>query len=111
MTFIDVRHKDTGGETSISDEPGVLEWYESRGWEQFTPEPEPPFVPAVSESADTPGFVTLRNETLQVSHDFPNNAEALAGAADAGWTVPKPPKPALRKQTAPKPVDTSEKKE
>jgi hypothetical protein len=103
--LVNVRNKETGAIGQLSDEPGVLEWYAGRGWERYDPPAEKPFVPAHSPAGEpVPEFVTLHHAGIQASHEFPNNAEALAGATDSGWLPPKPPapEPKPRKQAAPK---------
>lgn len=92
--FVWIKNAETGGTTKIPDEPGVLDWYAGRGWKPYDPPAEKPFVPAHSPAGEpVPEFVTLHHAGIQASHEFPNNAEALAGAAESGWRVPAPPKP------------------
>ena len=94
MGWIYLEHKGTGGATRVSDEPGVLEWHEAHGWKQVD-EPEPvPFVPPKGDAP--PGdseWVELEHPATGGRHEFPNNPEALEGAYEAGWQLPKPPEP------------------
>lgn len=88
--WLHLEHEETGGTTSIPDDPAVLAAQEARGWRRVDP-PEPgPFVP-VKVNADPgadPEWVTLVHPDIKAQHDFPNNPDALAGAADAGWVAP-----------------------
>jgi hypothetical protein len=101
VDWLYLEHKETGGITRVADEPGVLEWHEARGWAKAD-EPEPvPFVPPKGDAP--PGddeWVELVHSVTGHHHDFPNNPEALQGAYEAGWELPKPPKPAKAKKSA-----------
>jgi hypothetical protein len=105
--WVYLEHSETGGKTSVPDDPEVLRAQEARGWVRVDP-PEPvPFVPAkVNEDPDAVAaqWVTLVHPDLDARHDFPNNPDALAGAAEAGWVEPNRdgsvPKPATAKRRA-----------
>jgi hypothetical protein len=102
MDWIYLENAETGGTTTVADEPGVLDFYESRGWKKAK-EPEPvPFVPPKGDAppADDEWVELTHSETGAV-HPFPNNPEALEGAYDAGWKLPEAEKPAkAAKKTA-----------
>jgi hypothetical protein len=99
--WIDLENEQTGGTTRIPDDPAVLAAHEGRGWRRVeVPEPGP-FVPAkvnVDPADVEAGWVELVHPDLpDARHSFPNNPDALAGAAEAGWvpankdgSVPKP---------------------
>lgn len=93
MTGVDwvyLEHDDLGP-IRVSDEPGVVERHESRGYRRADePTPEP-FVPAKDVPPAVDGFVPLVHPLLPgVVHDWPDNPEALQGAHDAGWRFPEP---------------------
>jgi hypothetical protein len=89
--WVDLRHDDTEGTTRVPDDESVLTWYEARGWTRYDPPAPAPFVPAGDNAAasgvpgDRAGFVELVHPDLDASHEFPNDPEALAGAALSGW--------------------------
>lgn len=88
--WVDLRNDGTGGTTRLPDDESVVTWYEARGWSRYDPPAAAPFVPASGEAAsgvpgDRAGFVELVHPDLDATHEFPNNPEALAGAAEAGW--------------------------
>jgi len=86
-------HKELGP-IRVSDEPGVVEWFESRGYARADEPEEKPFVPPKDAPPAVDGFVPLVHPLLPgVVHDWPDNPEALQGAREAGWEYPKPPKP------------------
>lgn len=87
-------NKVTGGTFEAPDEDGVHERYEALGW-VLTDKPED--KPVVPSSLNQPGpeqeWVTMHHPKAKADHDFPNNTEAIAGAIESGWELPKPPKP------------------
>ena len=110
MDFIDLKLESTGGTTSVPDEPGVLERYEALGWVRYTPEPEKPFHPAHPNVPENTDWVEMYHPSLKTRHSFPNNPEAISGATETGWLVPKSqpaepepvPKPKTAKADSPK---------
>lgn len=107
MKWLDLKHKTTGGSTRVPDEPGVREWHEARGWEVVDPPAEKPFVPAPNggQEASPASWVTMNHPGLAgVSHDFPDNPEALSGALEAGWRFPPDPDLAPAAESKDKPV-------
>jgi hypothetical protein len=96
-----MEHPDTGGSASFPDEPGVVDWYEGRGWVKAE-EPEPaPFVPPKGDAPPADDeWVELTHSDTGAVHPFPNNPDALEGAYDAGWKLPEPPKPVKAKKSA-----------
>lgn len=103
MEFVHLKLKATGGITSVPDEPGVVERYEALGWSVYTPEESAPFHPTHAPAGEpVPEFVELANAETGARHQFPNNAEAIQGAAESGWVpverlesehTPKTPEP------------------
>jgi hypothetical protein len=92
MNWIYFKNKETGGTFEAPDEDGVRARYEALGWVEVDRPEAKPFVPApgnVEPGTDTE-WVTLYHPEVKATHDFPNNAEAIAGAQESGWTaVPK----------------------
>jgi hypothetical protein len=95
------------GPVKFPDEPGVTEFYQARGWVKVDgPKPEP-FVPAKSDGApDDTGWVQLVHSQTGATHDFPSNAEAIEGAAEAGWDIPPSPEPETDQPPAPSKTKT-----
>lgn len=118
--WVYLKHKETGGENSFPDGPGVLEYWAARGWEKADEPEDTPFVPAKGDIP--PGdaeWVQLTHSVTKARHDFPNNPAALAGAIEAGWQLPKaavkeetaaepPKKPATTKKAEPSATETKE---
>lgn len=83
-----------------------LDFHEARGWRPIDPpgEDAAPFVPQRVDVEPGQEFVELVHPETQHRHPFPNNPEALAGAAEVGWVVPNRdgsvPKPAAAKRRA-----------
>lgn len=103
MDWINLKLESTGGTTRVPDEPGVRERYEAHGWVEYTPEPEKPFHPAHSpEGEPAPEFVELGNAETGARHLFPNNPEAIAGAAEQGWVLIQTADPAAEIVISPK---------
>jgi hypothetical protein len=96
--WVYLRHKETGGHSSFPDAPGVLEFWGARGWEKVDEPEDTPFVPARVDTPGDDGWVELTHSVTKARHLFPSNPEALAGAVEVGWELPKPPK------TAPEPA-------
>jgi len=92
-------HPATGGTFEAADEDGVRERYEALGW-KLTDKPED--KPVVPSRLNQPGmeqeWVTMWHPKAKAHHDFPNNTEAIAGALESGWELPKPPKPPVPDQ-------------
>jgi hypothetical protein len=109
MGWIYVKHEETGGATYIPDEDGVLEWYEGRGWKQVD---EPEVVPFIPPKGDAPPgddeWVKLTHPATGGEHDFPNNPEALEGAYEMGWQLPKAEKPAKAAKKTASPVPATD---
>lgn len=85
------RHQETDGTTRAPNRPGVLAWFLTRGWLETAPvdDDTPISVPPRPED-DFGEWVTLYHPGVDSIHDFPNNAGALAGARESGWTdLPK----------------------
>lgn len=96
------------GPTEFPDSPDVVTWYEARGWFVVdAPEPKP-FIPTPGTAVEGVEWVSLKHSETGATHDFPNNPDALAGAADVGWGPvdnPKDKAPAKPKKKAePKPA-------
>jgi hypothetical protein len=66
----------------FSDEPGVVEFQGARGWSVTEPPADTTPPPVVAPVAD---WVTLYHPELMTAHEFPNNADAIAGASSGGW--------------------------
>jgi hypothetical protein len=101
-----LENEETGGTSRIPDDDAVRVWHEARGWRVVEPPAPAPFVPVPAEAEpDGSAWVTLVHPDLpDARHDFPNNPDALAGAAEAGWVEPNRdgsvPKPATAKRRA-----------
>jgi hypothetical protein len=52
--------------------------------------------------------VELVHPEAKARHDFPNNPEAIAGAIEAGWQLPKPPKEEPVPEPSKKPAKKAE---
>jgi hypothetical protein len=94
MDWLYFTHPATGGAFEAQDEDGVRERYEALGW-RLTDKPEDvPFVPVkLDKPASEQEWVTLYHPEIRATHVYPNNPEALAGAAEAGWVIPPEPEP------------------
>jgi hypothetical protein len=88
MNWLHMTNTETRGTSTFPDEPGVKEWYEAHGWKVTDPPKDGPTgnPPDVDPEVK---WVTMYNPKTQVSHGFPNNPEAIAGAKESGWQVPK----------------------
>jgi hypothetical protein len=96
MNWIYFTNPETGGTFECPDTEGVRARYEALGWVETERPVETPFVPSpINEdvSADTQ-WVTLWHPEVKASHEFPNNADAIAGALESGWRYPGAPEPA-----------------
>jgi hypothetical protein len=91
--WVYLRHNETGGHTSVPDAPGVLENWQARGWVKADEPEAGPFVPPKGDLPAAAEWVELVHPGLKARHEFPNNPEAIAGAVEAGWELPTPPKP------------------
>jgi hypothetical protein len=90
VDFVYMEHPELGP-IRVSDEPGVVERFESRRYVRAEEPAEEPFTPPKDAPEPVDGFVQLVHPQLGVTHDFPANPEALQGAHEAGWEFPKPP--------------------
>jgi hypothetical protein len=91
VDWVYLTHEQSGGAARFPDEPGVVAWHEAHGWVRAD-EPEPvPFVPPKGTPTAVDGFVQLVHPDLPgVTHEWPDNPEALQGAREAGWDVLQP---------------------
>jgi hypothetical protein len=102
--WLHLENEETGGTSRIPDDDAVRVWHEARGWRVVEPPAPAPFVPVPAEAEpDGSAWVTLVHPDLpDARHDFPNNPDALAGAAEAGWVEPNKdgsvPSPATAKR-------------
>jgi hypothetical protein len=78
----------------VPDEPGVVERQKGLGWVVADRPAPKPFTPVPGDAPADDGWVDLTHKVTGARHTFPSNAEALEGAIEAGWQIPKPPKPA-----------------
>lgn len=85
--WIFFEHQETGNRTRAPRQPGVLPWFLSRGWLETAPVDgdTPISVPPLPED-ESGQWVTLYHPGVDSVHNFPNNAGALAGARESGWT-------------------------
>lgn len=102
-----LEHEETGGASRIPDDDAVRVWHEARGWRVVDPPAEAPFVPARPDGdavAAEPWVTLVHPDLPDARHDWPNNPDALAGAAEAGWVMPNKdgsvPKPATARRRA-----------
>jgi hypothetical protein len=87
--WLDLENEETGGTTRIPDDPAVLAAHEGRGW-RVVEVPDPgPFVPDkvnVDPGDVEAAWVELVHPVTGARHQFPNNPDALTGAArPGGW--------------------------
>lgn len=78
----------TGGATRIPNDPDVLAAHTARGWVIADPPDETgPSVPdpTAGPVEDTGAWVEMVHPASGGTQRLPNNAEALAGAREAGW--------------------------
>jgi hypothetical protein len=103
-----MKHQETGGLREFPNEDGVQAYWEARGW-ALTDAPED--RPSVPVPVDLPPgdttFVAMYHPVVRTTHEFPNNAEAVAGAQEAGWTL-EMPVPALPPTDAPETPETGD---
>lgn len=76
-------HVDVVYEARIED--GAVERFIALGWDQVDKPEEGSFIP---NSLENLTIVRLWYMAMNVSHDYPNQAEVLAGALEAGWIYP-----------------------
>jgi hypothetical protein len=103
MDWIYFKNSETGGTTTVPDEPGVREWHEAHGWVITDAPVERPFVPSADggQLVQLSEWVTLYHPAVDAIHDYPNNPDAIAGAMQAGWVYP--PGPETEPETEPEP--------
>lgn len=105
MDWIYFEHKETGGHMSAPAEPGVVEFWEARGWVKADEPEQAPFIPAKEDlPPGDDGWVELVHSVTKATHIFPSNPEAIAGAIETGWQVPKPPEPEPEPEAPSKPA-------
>lgn len=115
VEWVYLTHPDLEGSlTKVPADSEVVAWQEARGWQRTDPPDET--LPQPTRSPDAPGGVEGEGEWVELvhpdleaeggiaRHQWPNNPDALAGAADAGWVRPNRdgsiPKPATAKRRA-----------
>jgi hypothetical protein len=67
---------------------GAVERFTALGWTQVDKPEDGNFVPSGANDGGSTTYVRLRYVSLNVTHDYPNRAEVIAGALEAGWTYP-----------------------
>jgi hypothetical protein len=98
--WVTLKHEH-GGTTSVPDREDVVAAHEARGWvrvddDELAEQAAAPFVPASTDAPDGAEWVDLVHPDLPTgTNRVPNNAAAIAGALEAGWTYPKPPADAV----------------
>jgi hypothetical protein len=107
--WLHLEHEETGGTSQIPNDDAVRTWHEARGWRVVDPPEQVPFIPTpTDQDGEQAAWATLVHPDLDASHDFPNNPDALAGAAQAGWVEPNKdgsvPAPATARRRAKKAV-------
>jgi hypothetical protein len=98
--WVTLKHEGTDGTTRVPNVEAVIASHEARGWSVVVEDDEPErtvFVPALTDSdGEAPEWVDLVHPDLPTgTHRVPNNAAAIAGALEAGWTYPAPPADAV----------------
>jgi hypothetical protein len=115
--WLTLQHEETQGLQRVPAALGDadLEFYAARGWHLVdgVDEGTPPGVPApVEPDPGAPEWVDLVHPLLGATHTFPNNADALEGAREAGWVAPNKdgsvPKVAQRKAAQAAGVDVDD---
>jgi hypothetical protein len=110
MNWIYFKNSETGGTTTVPDEPGVRDWHEAHGWAETDAPVERPFVPSADggQMVQLSEWVTLYHPAVDATHEYPNNPEAIAGAMEAGWVYPKDdPEPEPEPKEVPKSKKTA----
>lgn len=113
--WLDLENETTGGTTRIPDDPAVLAAHEGRGWRVVEAPEAGPFVPAkvnVNPRDAGAAWVELVHPVTGGRHQWPNNPDALTGAAEAGWVAPNRdgsiPKTAMRKAAREQGIDVGD---
>lgn len=87
-----LEHEETGGRASIPNDPAVLTAQQARGWRLADPpDTSGPFIPAkvnVHPEDLEAQWVEFVHPVTGARHQWPNNPDALQGAAEAGWVIP-----------------------
>lgn len=89
MDFIYMVNKETKAEHRFPDQEGVVAYFEARGWKVTDPPEDKPFVSQTLDIEPEDKWVTLVHKKTHATHEFPNHPEAIEGAYESGWELPK----------------------